>query len=114
MDPCGPRASAGPFGTTIAHGFLTLSLVPMLARQVYLVRGLAMAVNYGTDKVRFPAPVPGGSRLRAGIELVSLVASGAGSRAVTRVTVEPEGSDKPVCVAETVALLVPGTPEEKE
>jgi MaoC dehydratase-like protein len=56
MDPCGPRASAGPFGTTIAHGFLTLSLVPMLARQVYLVRGLAMAVNYGTDKVRFPGP----------------------------------------------------------
>ena len=111
MDPCGPRASAGPFGTTIAHGFLTL---PMLARQVYLVRGLAMAVNYGTDKVRFPAPVPGGSRLRAGIELVSLVASGAGSRAVTRVTVELEGSAKPVCVAETVALLVPGTPEEKE
>jgi acyl dehydratase len=61
-----------------------------------------------------PAPVPVGSRLRAGIELVSLVASGAGSRAVTRVTVELEGSDKPVCVAETVALLVPGTPEEKE
>lgn len=105
VDPA--KAAAGLFGTTVAHGFLTLSMVPMLAGQVYAVQGLSMGVNYGTDKVRFPAPVPAGSRIRAGVELVSLVPGTMGSQAVTRVTVELEGSDKPACVAETVAVLVP-------
>lgn len=105
VDPA--KAAAGPFGTTVAHGFLTLSMVPMLARQVYTVRGLSMGVNYGTNKVRFPTPVPAGSRVRAGVELVSLVPGTIGSQAVIRVTVELEGSDKPACVAETVAVLVP-------
>jgi acyl dehydratase len=105
VDPA--KAAAGPFGTTVAHGFLTLSMVPMLAGQVYTVRGLSMGVNYGTDKVRFPAPVPAGSRVRAGVELISLAPGTIGSQAVIRVTVELEGSDKPACVAETVAVLVP-------
>ncbi|WUC06090.1 MaoC family dehydratase [Nocardia sp. NBC_00565] len=105
VDPA--KAAAGPFGTTVAHGFLTLSLVPMLAGQVYAVQGLSMGVNYGTNKVRFPTPVPAGSRVRAGVELVSLMPGTIGSQAVSRVTVELEGSDKPGCVAETVAVLVP-------
>ncbi|NKY25266.1 MaoC family dehydratase [Nocardia gamkensis] len=105
VDPA--KAAAGPFGTTVAHGFLTLSMVPMLAGEVYTVRGLSMGVNYGTNKVRFPTPVPAGSRVRAGVELVSLVPGTIGSQAVIRVTVELEGSDKPACVAETVAVLVP-------
>ncbi|WP_067804688.1 MaoC family dehydratase [Nocardia beijingensis] len=105
VDPV--KAAAGPFGTTVAHGFLTLSMVPMLAGEVYAVRGLSMGVNYGTNKVRFPTPVPAGSRVRAGVELVSLAPGSIGSQAVIRVTVELEGSDKPACVAETVAVLVP-------
>ncbi|MDH2416125.1 MaoC family dehydratase [Nocardioides sp. CER19] len=101
------RAQAGPFGATVAHGYLTLSLLPHLVGQVYTVDGTSMAVNYGSNKVRFPAPVPVGSRVRAGVELVSVEASGNGHQLVTRVTVEREGADKPVCVAETVSLLVP-------
>ncbi|WP_067466890.1 MaoC family dehydratase [Nocardia amamiensis] len=105
VDP--EKAAAGPFGTTVAHGFLTLSLLPMLTHQVYTVQGMSMGVNYGTDKVRFPAPVPVGSRIRAGVELLSLTAGAAGWRAVSRVTIEIEGSDKPACVADSVAVLVP-------
>jgi acyl dehydratase len=104
VDPA--RAAAGPFRTTIAHGFLTLSLVPMLAREVYEVRGLAMGVNYGCNKVRFPAPVPVGSRVRAGVELVTVTPASLGVQVTTRVTVEIDGSDKPACVAETVAVMV--------
>ncbi|MEV0695451.1 MaoC family dehydratase [Streptomyces sp. NPDC050388] len=101
------RAAAGPFGTTIAHGYLTLSLVPELAGEVYRVDGLAMSVNYGCNKVRFPSPVPAGSRVRAGVELLSVVPGPKGAQAVARVTVEREGGDKPVCVAETVSVMVP-------
>ncbi|MGW4532988.1 MaoC family dehydratase [Nocardia sp. NPDC004340] len=105
VDP--ERAAAGPFGATVAHGFLTLSLLPMLAHSVYVVEGLSMGINYGTNKVRFPAPVPVGSRVRAGVELVSLTPANAGVQLVSRVTVEIDGSAKPACVAEHVALLVP-------
>lgn len=105
VDP--QRAAAGPFGTTIAHGFLTLSLLPMLVRQVYRVEGLSMGVNYGLDKVRFPAPVPAGSRVRAGVELISLVRGPNGARAAARATIEIEGSTKPACVAESLSVLVP-------
>lgn len=101
------RAAAGPFGATVAHGFLTLSLLPMLAGSVYTVQGLSMGINYGANKVRFPAPVPVGSRVRAGVELVSLTPANAGVQLVSRVTVEIDGSAKPACVAELVALLVP-------
>jgi acyl dehydratase len=101
------RAAQGPFGVTIAHGYLTLSLVPMLVAQIYRVEGLTMGVNYGANKVRFPSPVPVGSRLRAGVELVSLVPGGPGYQCTARVTIQTEDGDKPACVAETVAVLVP-------
>ncbi|GAA5165604.1 MULTISPECIES: MaoC family dehydratase [Amycolatopsis] len=101
------RAEAGPFGTTIAHGFLTLSLIPALTEGIVRVAGLAAAVNYGCGKVRFPAPLPVGSRIRAGVDLVSVDSTTAGALSTTRVTVEREGSGKPVCVADTLTLLVP-------
>ncbi|GAA2617969.1 3-hydroxyacyl-thioester dehydratase HtdZ [Dactylosporangium fulvum] len=105
VDP--ERAAAGPFGTTIAHGFLTLSLVPSLVSQVYRVEGVRMGINYGLDKVRFPAPLPTGSRVRGGVAL--LVADDLGEgwiQVKNRVTVEREGEAKPVCVAETVTRLL--------
>ncbi|WP_225845803.1 MaoC family dehydratase [Streptomyces sp. HPF1205] len=101
VDP--ERAAQGPFGTTIAHGFLTLSLIPSFTPQLLRVEGVTMGVNYGVNKVRFPAPVPVGSRLRATAELAEVTEVGGGVQLVTRVTVEREGGDKPVCVAETVA-----------
>ncbi len=105
VDP--EKAAHGPFGTTIAHGYLTLSLVPMLVWQVYRVEGLKMSVNYGADKLRFPAPVPVDSEVRAGVELLSLVPGGGGHRLTARVTIEREGGGKPVCVVESVSVLVP-------
>jgi acyl dehydratase len=101
------RARSGPFGGTIAHGYMTLSLIPMLNAQIYRVDGLSMGINYGTNKVRFPAPVPVGSRVRAGAELVELNDSSQGAQAVVRTTIEVEGGDKPACVADSVVVLVP-------
>lgn len=100
------KAKAGPFGSTIAHGYLTLSLIPMLVWQIYTVEGTKMGVNYGANKVRFPSPVPVGSRVRAGVELVSVTPGGGGQQVVARVTIEREGGDKPACVAETVSVVV--------
>lgn len=100
------KAAGGPFGTTIAHGYLTLSLLPLLVPQVYRVEGVQMAVNYGANKLRFPAPVPVDSKVRAGIELVSVAAGAAGHLVTCRVTVEREGDDKPVCVVESLTLVV--------
>src|SRR5262245_35289617 len=90
VDPV--KAKEGPFGTTIAHGYLTLSLVPMLSWQVFTVEGTQMGVNYGAEKVRFPSPVPVDSNVRAGVELVSVDPGGGGYRVVTRVTIEREGA----------------------
>lgn len=104
VDP--EKAAAGPYGKTIAHGYLTLSLVPILVQQIYRVTGLAMQVNYGSDKLRFPAPVPVGSRIRAGAELVRVDRHDKGGRATVRVTVEVEGSDRPACVVDTIAAMV--------
>jgi acyl dehydratase len=101
------RASRGPFGSTIAHGFLTLSLVSALGWEVYRVEGFQMAVNYGANKLRFPAPVPVDARVRAGVDVLSVTPGSSGYQVVTRVTVEVEGSAKPACVAEMVSLLVP-------
>ncbi|KWW97266.1 dehydratase [Carbonactinospora thermoautotrophica] len=97
------RAKAGPFGDTVAHGFLTLSLLPAFLSQIISVDGVRMAVNYGLNKVRFPAPVPSGSRVRGGAELVEVQEVPGGYQVVTRVTVEREGGDKPCCVAELVS-----------
>ena len=105
VDP--ERAAQGPFGATIAHGYLTLSLVPKLAWEVYTVEGITMGVNYGANKVRFPSPVKVDSRVRAGVELVSMTPGGGGQVLTARVTVEIEGSEKPACVVETLSVLVP-------
>ena len=105
VDPV--RAAEGPFGTTIAHGYLTLSLVPLLAAEVYAVEGVRLALNYGCNKVRFPTPVPVGSRVRGSVVLDSVTTTPAGAQVVATVTVELEGAAKPACVAETVVLVVP-------
>ncbi|MBC7573830.1 MAG: MaoC family dehydratase [Herminiimonas sp.] len=91
-----------PYGTTIAHGFLTLSLLPMFLERSLVMRDVKMGVNYGTNKVRFPAPVPVGSRLRARIALLSVEDITGGAQVVWLVTMEREGSDKPVCVVESI------------
>ncbi|RSS73294.1 MaoC family dehydratase [Streptomyces sp. WAC06614] len=101
VDPA--RAASGPFGTTIAHGYLTLSLLPSLVPQIMRVEGMKMGINYGVDKVRFPAPVPVDSRLRATAVITSVTEAGGGVQVAATVTVEREGGDKPVCVAETVS-----------
>ncbi|ARE77264.1 MaoC family dehydratase [Streptomyces sp. NPDC059558] len=101
VDP--ERAAGGPFGSTIAHGYLTLSLLPSLVPQVMRVEGMRMGLNYGTNKVRFPAPVPVGSRLRATAVITEVAEAGGGVQVTATVTVEREGGDKPVCVAESVS-----------
>ncbi len=103
VDP--EKAAAGPFGTTIAHGFLTLSLLPYLNAQIYRVDGAKMGINYGLNKMRFPAPVPVGSKVRANSELAEVDDVPGGLQLVVRVTLEIEGSDKPGCVAEWVTRL---------
>jgi len=100
------RAAAGPFGTTIVHGFLTVSHVPLFMNEVFDIAGVAMLVNYGSDRVRFVSPVPTGSRLRGGVELTSLAHTSRGHQLGARVTIEIEGADKPACVADTVTLIM--------
>jgi len=100
VDP--QRAAAGPYRTTIAHGFLTLSLLPQLFESAFEVGDSQMGLNYGLNRVRFPAPVPSGSRLRGRFKLLSYEAVEGGAQLVTEVTVECEGASKPVCVAESV------------
>ena len=101
------RAASGPFGSTIAHGYLSLALIPMMMGEIYRVDGISMGVNYGSNRVRFPAAVPVDSRLRAGAELVAIELRPVGAQVTLLVTVEREGGDKPVCIAELLALLVP-------
>ena len=97
------KAAAGPFGTTIAHGYLTLSLLPVLVPQLLRVEGVRMGINYGLNKVRFPSPVPVGSRLRATGRITEVTPVSEDCAQLTmQVTVEREGGGKPVCVAESV------------
>jgi len=100
------RATRGPFGSTIAHGFMTLALIPGIGPRLE-VSGVAMIINYGLERVRFVSPVPAGSRVRVVSELAAVSETTKGVRVNERVTVELEGSDRPACVAETVILLVP-------
>lgn len=96
------KAKKGPFGAPIAHGYLTLSLGPSLLPQVYGIEGAVMGVNYGTNKVRFPSPVPVGSRLRVGAKLLSAEDVSGGIQMTLEATFEIEGASKPSCVAELV------------
>ena len=100
------RAAQGPFGRTIAHGFLTLSLLPALTHEIYEVRGITMAINYGCNRVRFPAPLPSGSRVRARATLQGAEEVAGGLQTVTFVTVEVENGAKPCCVAEAVTRFL--------
>jgi acyl dehydratase len=103
VDP--ERARSGPFGTTIAHGYLTLSLVPMLLSDVLEVAGASQMVNYGIGKVRFPAPVPVGSRVRMAVDLVAVEERNAWVQTTFGFTFEVEGAAKPACVAEILFRL---------
>ncbi len=106
VDP--ERAKDGPFGSTIAHGYLTQSLVNLFLPQIIDVQGISMGVNYGADKLRFPAPVPVGSRVRGSAELIKVEEVKNGSiQSTVRVTVEIEGSDRPACVIDTISRYVP-------
>ena len=99
-----------PFGTTVAHGNLTLALIDGLRRDLIATTGLALGVNYGWNRVRFPAPVPAGSRVRARAETIQVDEVGGGWwQVVTRFTVEVEGSEKPACVAESVGRAMPAS-----
>ncbi|WP_449062830.1 MaoC family dehydratase [Planomonospora algeriensis] len=104
-------AAGGPFGGTIAHGYLSLSLLPSFMMELFRVDGLAMGINYGLDKVRFPSPVPVGARVRCGAELTDLKGTPSGYLSKMKMTVEVEGRAKPACIAETLSLYVPA--EEK-
>jgi len=96
------RAAAGPFGTTIAHGYLTLSLIPVMTYEVLPPEEGGMGVNYGLNKVRFPAPVPSGSRVRGTFRVEAVEDTDWGHQATLSATIEREGGDKPVCVAELI------------
>lgn len=108
VDP--ERAAAGPFGTTIAHGYLVLALLPKLCAGVFRVEGATLAVNYGLNRVRFPAPVPTGAAVRAGVRLVAVEDTPGGVGVTCQVTVEVRGATKPSCVAETVTRWYLPTP----
>ena len=106
VDP--EAAAAGPFGSTIAHGYLTLALTNMLLPQIVRVDGTSMGINYGVNRVRFPQPVPVGSRLRASATLTAAdeLPGGAGVQTVITITVEIEGQAKPACVVESVSRFL--------
>jgi acyl dehydratase len=104
VDP--DRAAAGPFGGTIAHGYLTLSLLPMLMSEIWSVEGVRMGINYGLNRVRFPAPVPVGSRVRATSALKELTQVDGGVQLVVETTIEVDGGSKPVCVAESLVRFI--------
>lgn len=103
IDP--EMAAKGPFGGTIAHGYLTLSLLPVIAEECYSVGNIVMGVNYGTNKVRFPHPVPVGSRVRGTATLVETTDIAIGTQATIKFVVEIDGVDKPACVAEVLFVM---------
>lgn len=100
------RSKAGPFGGTIAHGYLTLSLIPQFSPQIFTLDTPGAKLNYGTNKVRFPNPVKVGMRIRATASILEVTDVPAGKQMVTKYVIEIEGEDKPACVAETVVLLL--------
>ena len=105
VDP--DKAAEGPFGKTIAHGYLTLSMANLFLPQVMQVDNTSMGVNYGCEKVRFPSPVPVGSRIRGGGEVMSAEEVKGGIQVVVRMTIEIEGADRPACVVDTISRFFP-------
>jgi acyl dehydratase len=103
VDP--ERAATGPFGGTIAHGYLTLALLPAFAKQIYSIKGLAFGMNYGANKVRFANPVPVGAKLRATATLKETADIAIGTQGVVNFVIEIDGADKPACVAEVVYVM---------
>jgi len=99
------RAKSGPFGGTIAHGYLTVSLLPILMTEIFRVENITMGINYGLDRVRFPAPVLTRSRIRASATLTDVKPNPLGLRAYIRITMEIEGQEKAACVADTISLF---------
>ena len=104
VDP--ERAADGPFGTTVAHGYLTLSMLPFLGAQVFAFAGNVARVNYGLNKVRFVAPVKVGAKVRSKVDRIEVADIEKGQRVTLQHTIEIKGSEKPACVAETVTLLM--------
>ena len=97
------RAASGPFGGTIAHGFLTLSLLPMMSESAFAIDDVRMGVNYGLNRVRFPHPVRSGSRVRGRFKLLAYEPLPGGAQLTVEVTMEIDGAPKPACVAESVS-----------
>lgn len=100
------RAATGPFGGTILHGYMTLALLPAMMRAIFDIEKVELGVNFGLDKVRFPRPVPVGSRVRGGAKLTGVRETPAGHLAAVRMTVEVEGESRAACVADTLSLFV--------
>jgi len=100
------RAANGPYGGTVAHGYLTLSMLPRLTAETYVVGGVSTRVNYGLDRVRFPAPVRSGARIRDRATLLAVEPNARGARITVRNEIEIEGGERPACIAETITLLV--------
>jgi acyl dehydratase len=96
------RAKETPFGGTIAHGYFTLSLIPLLSRQVFGMEGFTFALNYGLNRVRFPAPMPVGGKVRCTVKVAEVQEIPGGAQTTMEMTLEREGGEKPVCVAETL------------
>jgi acyl dehydratase len=104
------RAKETPFGGTIAHGYYTLSIIPMLSQQVFSMQGFTFALNYGLNRVRFPAPLPVGSKVRLTAKVASVEEIPGGAQSTMEMTLEREGGDKPVCVAQTLVRVYAGGP----
>jgi len=102
------RAKSGPFGGTIAHGYYTLSLAPMFSYRLFSFSGFAFGVNYGVNRVRFPAPMPVGGKVRMRAKLAAVDDIPGGAQITTELTFEREGGDKPVCVAESLSRVYTG------
>ena len=105
VDP--DKAAAGPFGATIAHGYLTLALVNRFLPELMTVTNTSMGVNYGCQRVRFPAPLKVGSRIRGAGKIISIDDVSGGKQVVVRVTVEIEGEERPACVVDTISRFYP-------
>ena len=101
------RAAKGPFGTTIAHGYLTMSLAAKFMPEIIEVRGIAMGVNYGTEKIRFPSPVTVDSKIRATGEIIQVEETKGGYKATIRVTITAEGAERPACIVDTISIFYP-------